>query len=235
MHKRKLGATDLDIMVIGVGAWAAGGGGHAWGWGPQDDTESIAAIHAALDHGVNWIDTAPIYGFGHSEQVVGRALASHRGAKPYVFTKCGFRWDDDHHDSWSLKQASIREEVENSLRRLGLDTIDLYQIHWPGYPPYGDTADIEEACWMLVELGAEGKLRNIGVSNFDTAQLDRIQRIARVESLQSPYSAVNRDLREGDPAVLPRAPHGCARVLADGAGSAQRQHDARTRRAAAEG
>jgi aryl-alcohol dehydrogenase-like predicted oxidoreductase len=202
MQKRQLGTTDLAITPIGFGAWATGGGGHAWGWGPQDDGESIAAIHAALDHGINWIDTAPLYGYGHSEEVVGRALAQYKGTRPYVFTKCGFRWDADRNDSWSLKAASVREEVENSLQRLGIEAIDLYQIHWPGYPPDGEDSDIEEAWTTMVALRKEGKLRHIGVSNFNTAQLERLQGIARVETLQSPYSLVTRGIEES---LLPYA------------------------------
>jgi aryl-alcohol dehydrogenase-like predicted oxidoreductase len=200
MQKRKLGTTDLDITPIGLGAWAIGGGDHGWGWGPQDDNDSIAAIHCALDQGINWIDTAPVYGHGRSEQVVGRALDLWKGAKPYVFTKCGFRWDDQHNESFSLKAASVRQEVDHSLNRLGLDAIDLYQIHCPSYPPEDDDADIEEAWAALVELRTAGKLRHIGVSNFTTAQLDRLQGIAGVESLQSSYSVVSRGIEES---ILP--------------------------------
>jgi aryl-alcohol dehydrogenase-like predicted oxidoreductase len=196
MEKRALGKTDLDITRIGVGTWAIGGGGYAWGWGAQDDNDSIAAIHCALDHGINWIDTAPIYGYGHAEEIVRRALAEWKGSKPYLFTKCGFRWDENRNDLWSLKAASVREEVDHSLERLGVDTIDLYQIHWPGSPPDGDDADIEEAWTAFVELRKAGKLRHIGVSNFNTAQLDRLQRIARVETLQSPYSLATRGIED---------------------------------------
>jgi len=179
---RILGNSDLQLTPIGFGAWAIGGGDWAYAWGPQDDNESIAAIHRALDMGVNWIDTAPIYGLGHSEEVVARALkgSSH---KPLVFTKCSMRWHEDRSIYNSLKAASLVEEVEASLRRLGVESIDLYQIHWPN--PEGE---IEEGWEALSRLREQGKLRWIGVSNFNIEQLKRIQKIAPVTSLQPPYS-----------------------------------------------
>src|SRR5881394_657728 len=151
MQKKRLGNSDLDLSPIGVGAWAMGGGGWAFAWGPQDDDDSIAAIHAALDGGVNWIDTAAVYGLGHSEEVVARALAG-RGARPYVFTKCERVWNEKREIQKSLKRDSIRQECENSLRRLQVDVIDLYQIHWPE-----PDEDVEEAWETLAKLKEEGK------------------------------------------------------------------------------
>ena len=188
MTKKRLGNSDLELTPIGVGAWAIGGGGWKFGWGPQDDDESIAAIRAALDRGINWIDTAAIYGLGHSEEVVARALEglTHR---PYVFTKCEPVWNDKGEISNSLKADSIRRECEASLRRLKVDVIDLYQIHWPQ-----PDEDIEEAWTTLAELRQQGKLRWIGVSNFNTAQMERIRKIAPITSLQPPYSAVSPEV-----------------------------------------
>ena len=185
MLKRRLGNSDLELTPIGVGAWAMGGGGWKFAWGPQDDRESIAAIHAALDGGVNWIDTAAVYGLGHSEEVVARALAG-RSHRPYVFTKCERNWNQDREIYGSLKADSVRRECENSLRRLKADAIDLYQIHWPE-----PDADIEEGWGALARLQAEGKVRWIGVSNFGVAQMERCRPIAPVTSLQPPYSAVS--------------------------------------------
>lgn len=165
-----------------------GGGGWKFGWGPQEDAESVAAIHAALDHGVNWIDTAAVYGLGHSEEVVGRALSG-RGNRPYVFTKCERVWDEAGEIHRSLKADSVRRECEASLRRLAVDTIDLYQIHWPD--PDGD---VEEGWGCLAKLREEGKVRWIGVSNFDTSQMERCRKIAPVTSLQPPYSAVSPEV-----------------------------------------
>jgi aryl-alcohol dehydrogenase-like predicted oxidoreductase len=180
----------MELTPIGVGAWAMGGGGWKFGWGPQDDDESIAAIHAALDHGVNWIDTAAIYGLGHSEEVVARALAG-RGNRPYVFTKCERVWNEKREISGVLKADSVRRECEASLRRLAVDTIDLYQIHWP--EPDGD---IEEAWTELAKLRAEGKVRWIAVSNFNPTQMERLRAIAPITSLQPPYSAVSPEVAE---------------------------------------
>jgi aryl-alcohol dehydrogenase-like predicted oxidoreductase len=182
-----LGETGLEITRAGFGAWALGGGGYDWGWGKQDDEDSIAAIDQALEGGVNWIDTAAQYGFGHSEEVVGRALAG-RDQRPYVFTKGGQPEGPGRTTLQSLRRDSLRRELEGSLARLGLDAIDLYQIHWP-IPD----EQIEEGWSTLVELRDEGLVRHIGVSNFDVEQLRRIQQIAPVETLQPPYSLVARD------------------------------------------
>jgi len=190
MTKKQLGNSDMELTPIGVGAWAMGGGGWKFGWGPQDDDESIAAIHAALDRGVNWIDTAAIYGLGHSEEVVARALAG-RGNRPYVFTKCERVWNEKGEISGVLKADSVRRECETSLRRLAVDTIDLYQIHWPQ-----PEEDIEEAWTELAKLRAEGKVRWIAVSNFDPAQMERLRTIAPITSLQPPYSAISPEVAQ---------------------------------------
>ena len=185
---RILGNSDLQLTAIGFGAWAIGGGNWEFAWGPQDDNESIAAIHRALDLGVNWIDTAAIYGLGHSEEIVGKALKS-TGRKPMVFTKCSMRWHADRTIYRSLKADSLAEELENSLRRLGVDTIDLYQIHWP------DPADqIEEGWEALARFREQGKVRHIGVSNFSVEQMKRAQKIAPITSLQPPYSMLRRSI-----------------------------------------
>jgi aryl-alcohol dehydrogenase-like predicted oxidoreductase len=183
---RTLGKSDLQLTPIGFGAWAIGGGNWEFAWGPQDDNESIAAIHRALELGVNWIDTAAIYGLGHSEEVVARALKS-SSHKPYVFTKCSMRWHADRSIYRSLKAASLAEELDGSLRRLGVETIDLYQIHWPD-----PEAEIEEAWETLARFREQGKIRWIGVSNFNVAQLKRALKIAPVTSLQPPYSMLRR-------------------------------------------
>ncbi|HUV96738.1 MAG TPA: aldo/keto reductase [Acidobacteriaceae bacterium] len=179
---RTLGNSDLQLTPIGFGAWAIGGGDWAFAWGAQDDNDSIAAIHRALDLGINWIDTAAIYGLGHSEEVVGRALKS-TSSKPYVFTKCGICWGADRAPYRSLKSDSVTKELEASLRRLDVETIDLYQIHWPDPDP-----DIEEAWETLARLREQGKIRWIGVSNFNVDQMKRAQKIAPITSLQPPYS-----------------------------------------------
>lgn len=184
MEKRPLGRTDLWITPIGFGSWAAGGGGWEFAWGPQDDRESIAAIHRALDLGINWIDTAAIYGLGHSEEVVGQAIAG-RDPCPLVFTKCSMLWDDQGKIFRSLKGESIRKELEASLRRLKVEAIDLYQLHWPM-----PEEQLEEGWRTLAELKREGKVRYIGVSNFNVAQLERAKAVAPVDSLQPPYSVV---------------------------------------------
>ena len=188
METRLLGNSDLQITPLGVGAWAMGGSGWAFAWGPQDDADSIAAIHAALDRGVNWIATAAVYGLGHSENVVGRALKG-RSRRPYVFTKCGLVWNDNREISRTLKGESIRRECEDSLRRLAVDVIDLYQIHWPDPDP-----EVEEGWSTLAQLKKEGKIRWIGVSNFNTSQLARAQAIAPITSLQPPYSILAPDI-----------------------------------------
>jgi aryl-alcohol dehydrogenase-like predicted oxidoreductase len=183
---RRLGNSDLRISPIGIGAWAIGGGDWQFAWGPQDDKDSIAAIHRALDLGINWIDTAPIYGLGHSEEVVSRALKS-ASVRPYVFTKCSMRWRADQSIYRSLKAASLAEELENSLRRLGVEAIDLYQVHWPDPDP-----EIEEGWMQLAQLRQQGKIRWIGVSNFNVEQMKRAQKIAPITSLQPPYSMLRR-------------------------------------------
>ena len=190
MLTRRLGNSDLEITPIGIGAWAMGGGDWAFSWGHQEDDQSIAAIHAALDAGVNWIDTAAVYGLGHSEEVVGKALAG-RARRPYVFTKCSLVWNEQRQIGRSLKPASIRAELEGSLRRLKLDVIDLYQIHWPDPEP-----DIEEGWQTLAQLQKEGKVRHIGVSNFNVAQMRRVQKIAPITSLQPPYNIVTSGIEK---------------------------------------
>lgn len=187
MQTRQLGKTDLQITPLGLGTWAIGGGGWSFGWGPQDDEESVAAIHRAIELGINWIDTAAVYGFGHSEEIVARALEG-LSERPYVFTKCTRVWNDKGEISSSLKEQSIRRELENSLRRLKTDVIDLYQVHWPNPDP-----DIEEGWSTLAKLKAEGKVRYIGVSNFNVSQMRRAQEIAPIDSLQPPYSLIERD------------------------------------------
>jgi len=182
----ELGTTGLEITRVGFGAWAIGGGGWEFGWGPQQDDDSVAAIRRALELGVNWIDTAAAYGFGHSEQVVGRALEG-LDERPYVFTKASLLEGPNRHVVHSLKRESILREAETSLERLGIDAIDLYQIHWP-IP----ADDIEEGWSALVELKDQGLVRHIGVSNFSVEQLRRIQQIAPVETLQPQYSLVER-------------------------------------------
>ncbi len=189
MEKRQLGNSDMRITPVGFGAWAIGGSWE-YGWGPQDDEESIGAIQRALDFGVNWIDTAPAYGLGRSEEVIARALKG-RADKPYIFTKCEIRWHPNGELYYSLKAESIREEIENSLRRLQVDVIDLYQIHWPD-----PDEDIEEAWTTLAQLKEEGKVRWIGVSNFNVEQMRRAMKIAPITSLQPPYSLLNREVEE---------------------------------------
>jgi aryl-alcohol dehydrogenase-like predicted oxidoreductase len=186
----QLGLTGLDITRVGFGAWAIGGGGWEGGWGPQDDAESVAAIERALELGVNWIDTAAVYGLGHSEEVVRRALEGVE-QRPYVFTKAGLLDGGSGRVVNSLKRDSIRREAEASLSRLGVDAIDLYQIHWPN-----PDVDVEEGWSAFAELKDEGLVRHIGVSNFDVGQLRRAQAIAPVETLQPPYSLVDRAVEE---------------------------------------
>ncbi len=188
MQTRKLGYSDLHLTTIGLGAWAMGGGDWAFGWGPQDDADSIAAIHRALELGINWIDTAAVYGMGHSEEVVGRAIAGRRD-KVIIATKCGRAWDEQGNPYSLLKATNIRREAEASLRRLNIEVIDLYQMHWPQ-----PDEDIEEAWGMIADLVREGKVRYAGVSNFSVAQLKRIQPIHPVTSLQPPYSMIRREV-----------------------------------------
>lgn len=186
---RTLGSSDLSITPVGFGAWAIGG---EWqfGWGPQDDGESAAAINRALDLGVNWIDTAAVYGLGHSEEVVGKVLQG-RSERPYVFTKCQRNWDTDGRVFDSLDPSNLRRECEASLRRLGLDVIDLYQIHWPR-----PDEEIERGLETLAGLREEGKIRHIGVCNFGMSQIERAMKIAPIVSLQPPYSAIKRGIED---------------------------------------
>jgi aryl-alcohol dehydrogenase-like predicted oxidoreductase len=188
---RKLGNSDLQITPVSFGAWAIGGAGWDFGWGPQEDADSIAAIHRALDLGVNWIDTAAVYGMGHSEEVVARALKEWKGPRPHVFTKCGMRWDAKGKVTKVHKPESIRQECEDSLRRLQVDVIDLYQIHWP---PEDNGPAIEESWQTMAELQQQGKVRWIGVSNYDVPQIQRLEKIAPVTSDQPPYSILRRKI-----------------------------------------
>lgn len=185
---RTLGNSDLQLTPIGYGAWAIGGGNWEYGWGPQDDNDSLRTIEHALDSGINWIDTAAIYGLGHSEEIVGKALRG-RTQMPYVFTKCSMRWTPDRKIYRSLKAGSLQEEIEDSLRRLRLERIDLYQIHWPN-----PEDEIEEAWETLAKFQQEGKIRYMGVSNFSVEQMKRVQKIAPITSLQPPYSLLRRDI-----------------------------------------
>jgi aryl-alcohol dehydrogenase-like predicted oxidoreductase len=189
---RRLGRTDMELTTVGLGAWAIGGGGWAYGWGPQDDRASIEAIQHAVRRGINWVDTAAVYGYGHSEEIVGQALRELPAAeRPLVFTKGGMRWDPDdpmREPRRSLHPASIRFEAEVSLRRLGVERIDLYQFHWPD-----ETGTSVEDSWgEALRLLEEGKVRAIGVSNFDVELLERSEAVGHVDSLQPPFSLVNR-------------------------------------------
>jgi aryl-alcohol dehydrogenase-like predicted oxidoreductase len=192
LQTKRLGNSDLFITPVGFGAWAIGGSGWEFAWGDQDDKASIGAIHRALELGVNWIDTAAVYGTGHSEEVVARALKSWNGARPYVFTKCGLRWDGHGKVRHSLRADSIRTECQNSLRRLGIETIDLYQAHWP----VEDTAELQEGWTAMAQLQREGKVRWIGVSNFNVEQMRLAQKIAPITSLQPPYSLIRREVQD---------------------------------------
>jgi aryl-alcohol dehydrogenase-like predicted oxidoreductase len=205
MNTKRLGNSDLFLTPIGFGAWAIGGSGWEFAWGGQDDKDSIAAIREALAAGVNWIDTAAVYGLGHSEEVVARALEGVRD-RPYVFTKCSMIWDEHRQIGHSLKADSIRRECEASLRRLRIDTIDLYQIHWP-IPE----KDIEEGWATLASLQREGKVRHIGVSNFNVAQMKQAQAIAPITSLQPPYSLLHREIEDE---ILPFAARNRIGVIA---------------------
>lgn len=197
VETRQLGTTDLAITPLGFGAWAIGGADWRFGWGPQDDDASIAAIRQALAKGINWIDTAAAYGLGHSEEVVARALADvPTSERPYVFTKCALVPDAQGGMTESLDPASLRRECEASLRRLRVEAIDLYQIHWPT----DNIEDIDAGWATLADLQREGKVRWIGVSNFSVAEMDRARKIELIASLQPPYSLLRRDI-END--VLP--------------------------------
>ena len=192
MQTVSFGRTDMEITPIGFGAWAIGGGGWAAAWGPQDDDEAVGAIRRAVELGVNWVDTAAVYGLGHSEELVARALKGVPDAgRPYVFTKCSLVWDEEGNISNVLNKDSVKRECEESLRRLQTDVIDLYQIHWPR-----PDEDIEEGWSALVELRDEGKVRHIGVSNFDVSQMERVGEIASVETLQPPYNLLNRGVED---------------------------------------
>lgn len=212
MNKRTLGNSDLEITPVGFGAWAIGGGDWAFAWGAQDDADSVAAIEHAVDLGINWIDAAAVYGLGHSEEVVAKALKNIGSAnRPYLFTKCSLVWDENREISHSLKSDSIRREVEASLKRLNGETIDLYQIHWATFSPDLPDDDIEEGWQTLKELKAEGKVREIGVSNFNVEQLERIGEIAPVTSLQPPYSMLRRGIENE---ILPFAKENDIGVIA---------------------
>ncbi|MER5861936.1 aldo/keto reductase [Kitasatospora sp. NPDC002040] len=207
LSEQPLGSTGINLTRTGFGAWAIGGDGWRYGWGAQDDAASIAAIHHAVDAGINWIDTAAVYGLGHSEEVIGKALAAlPPHARPHVFTKCGLVWDESDRSAAPhriMKPASVRREVEASLRRLNTEQIDLYQVH---YPDTGESLDwggsagevspnatpIEEYWQVLADLKTEGKVRAIGLSNHSVAELERAERIAHVDAIQPPFSAINR-------------------------------------------
>jgi len=209
MRTRQLGSTDLHLTTMGLGTWAIGGPWN-WGWGPQNDDDSIRTIHHSLELGINWLDTAPCYGLGHSETVVGRAIEGIR-ERVIVATKCGLVWDDpaDRTAYAHLKADSVRREVENSLKRLKIDQIDLYQMHWPN-----PEADMEEAWEEMARIKEEGLVRHIGVSNFDVSQLEQIARIHPVASLQPPYSMLRRGFeidtlgwcRKNEVGVVPYSP-----------------------------
>jgi len=205
METKQLGNSDMQITRLGVGAWAMGGGDWAFAWGPQDDDDSIAAIRAAVEAGINWVDTAAVYGLGHSEEVVAKALEG-LNPRPYVFTKCARIWGADRKIGKSLKADSIRRECEASLRRLKVDRIDLYQVHWPE-----PDEDVEEGWSTLARLKKEGKVRWIGVSNFNMAQMARAEAIAPITSLQPPYSLLSREI---EAEILPYcAAHGIGTVI----------------------
>ena len=189
MNTKQLGNSDLFITPVGFGAWAIGGSGWEFGWGEQDDKTSVAAIHRALELGINWIDTAAVYGMGHSEEIVALALRTWPGRRPYVSTKCALRWNEQGYVHRNLKADSIRRECEDSLRRLNVEVIDLYQIHWP-------TEDLEEGWGAMAQLQREGKVRWIGVSNFNVEEMRRAQAIAPITSLQPPYSLVRREVEQ---------------------------------------
>jgi aryl-alcohol dehydrogenase-like predicted oxidoreductase len=192
LQKRAFGKTGMEITEIGFGSWAIGGSGWAAAWGPQDDEEAVGAIKRAVELGMNWIDTAAVYGLGHSEELVAQALKGVPEAdRPYVFTKCALVWDENSEVHNSLKADSVKRECEDSLRRLQTDVIDLYQVHWPN-----PDEDIEEGWTAMAELKDEGKVRHIGVSNFDVSQMERAQEIAPVETLQPPYNMLNRGVED---------------------------------------
>jgi aryl-alcohol dehydrogenase-like predicted oxidoreductase len=197
MNRRKLGSSGLTISPIGLGTWAIAGQGWEYSWGAQDDAQSLAALARASELGVNWIDTAAVYGLGHAEEVVGKLLRQvPQSRRPLVFTKGSLVWDANGDISHSLAPNSLQQEVDNSLRRLGVDTIDLYQIHWPSFSPGGSDDGIEAAIDVLERLKAAGKIRALGVSNFDVAQLERARAVAEIASLQPPYSLLMRGVED---------------------------------------
>jgi len=193
LPRRALGRTGMEVTRVGFGAWAIGGAGWAFGWGTQDDDDSVRAIRHAVSRGVNWIDTAAVYGLGHSEEVVARALRDvPAGERPFVFTKCGLVWDETDREASPQRVGrpdSIRRECEASLRRLGVDTIDLYQMHWPAQ----DGTPLEDYWGALLELKAQGKARAVGLSNHSVEQLEAAERVGHVDTLQPPFSAIHRD------------------------------------------
>lgn len=197
LPKRRLGRTEMEITVVGLGTWALGGSGWAHSWGPQDDELSIKTIHHAVELGINWIDTAPIYGLGHSEQVIGRALKEMRGhIRPYIFTKCGLIWDESDRmadEKRILTPETVRREVEDSLRRLGVDVIDLYQVHWP---PAENGYNVQQTWGAMADLVHEGKVGAIGVSNFDVPMLEECECLRHVDSVQPPFSLIHREAAE---------------------------------------
>ncbi|CAN5628740.1 aldo/keto reductase [soil metagenome] len=194
MQTVKFGKTDMEITPIGFGSWAIGGSGWRAAWGSQDDEEAVGAIKRAIELGVNWVDTAAIYGLGHSEELIAQALKG-VSERPYVFTKCSLVWDENGEDFNVLEKDSVKQECEDSLRRLQADVIDLYQIHWPN-----PDEDIEEGWEALAELKDEGKVRHIGVSNFNVGQIERISGISPVETLQPRYNLIDRGVEDG---ILP--------------------------------
>lgn len=194
MKTRKLGWTNVELTTVGLGTWAHGGADWRFGWGPQDDELSVQTVHAALDAGINWVDCAAVYGLGHAEDVLGRALKGLR-ERPFIATKCSLVWNAKREISSCLKKESVKAECEASLRRLGVEVIDLYQIHWPS-----PEDQIEEGWSAMAELVKEGKVRYAGVSNFHVAQMERIQSIHPIASLQPPYSLLKREIEKD---VLP--------------------------------
>ena len=192
MKRQKLGNSSMEITKIGFGSWAVGGPGYEFSWGKQDDNDSIKAIHKCLELGVNWIDTAAVYGAGHSEEVVGEAVKQWSGQKPFIFTKCTNLWDENKKVYHYYKPESIRKECEDSLRRLKMDAIDLYQMHWPP----DDDSEIDPAWETMAKLKDEGKVKHIGVSNFNVKQMEQAKRIAPITSLQPPYSLLRRKIEK---------------------------------------
>ena len=192
MRKVRLGRTDLEITPVGFGAWAIGGTGWRGAWGHQDDEEAVGAIRRAVELGINWVDTAAVYGLGHSEELVAAALKGFSEAdRPFVFNKCSLVWDENGTVHNVLKKDSVKRECEASLGRLQADVIDLYQVHWPN-----PDEDIEEGWSALAELKDEGKVRHIGVSNFDVSQMERAEAVAPVETLQPPYNMLSREIED---------------------------------------